>query len=218
MNQRFSNEQFKRMPLVGILRGYPDAKVNGILNAARQAGLTTMEITMNTEGAAEMIERAVGRHGEEMNIGAGTVCNVSDLEMALGAGAQFIVTPILDEQIIQECRDRDIPVFAGAFTPTEIYRAWSIGASMVKVFPSEFLGPAYIKSVLAPLNQVRVMPTGGVSLENMETYWRAGASAFGMGSQLLHKEYIAAEDWHALAAHFRQFCERYRQLAAGSIG
>ena len=202
------------MPLAGILRGYDPPKVDGILRAAHQAGLTTMEITMNTEGAPAMIERAVRQHGTEMNIGAGTVCNVSDLEIALGAGAQFIVTPILDEQIIQECRDRDIPVFAGAFTPTEIYRAWTLGASLVKVFPSEFLGPDYIKSVLAPLNQVQVMPTGGVSLANMTAYWQAGARAFGMGSQLLNKGLIAAEDWNGLAAHFRQFCEHYRSLAS----
>lgn len=213
MNQAFSNELFKRMPLVGILRGYSEVSVDGILGAAQQAGLTTMEITMNTDGAAGMIERAVQAYGVTMNIGAGTVCNVSDLEMALGAGAQFVVTPVLDEQIIAECRDRDIPVFAGAFTPTEIYRAWAIGASMVKVFPSEFLGPAYIKSVLAPLNQVQVMPTGGVSLDNMVDYWQAGARAFGMGSKLLHKEYIAAGDWSGLAAHFRRFCERYRAIA-----
>jgi 2-dehydro-3-deoxyphosphogluconate aldolase/(4S)-4-hydroxy-2-oxoglutarate aldolase len=214
MDNLFSNELFKKMPLVGILRGYDPPKVDGILRAAYQAGLTTMEITMNSEGAPAMIERAVRRHGSEMNIGAGTVCNVSDLEIALGAGAQFIVTPILDEQIIQECRERDIPVFAGAFTPTEIYRAWAIGASLVKVFPSEFLGPDYIKSVLAPLNQVQVMPTGGVSLENMTAYWQAGARAFGMGSQLLNKALIATEDWNGLAAHLRQFCDHYRSLAS----
>lgn len=199
--------------MVGILRGYNAIQVKGILGAARQAGLTTMEITMNTEGAPAMIERAINQYGGEMNIGAGTVCNVSDLEIALNAGAQFIVTPVLDEQLILECRERDIPVFAGAFTPTEIYRAWSLGASLVKVFPSEFLGPTYLKSVLAPLSQVEVMPTGGVSLDNMAAYWQAGARAFGMGSQLLNKSLIGAEDWDGLAAHFWQFCEHYRALS-----
>lgn len=212
MEYRFSRELFFQMPLVGIIRGLSKSKIEGILKSAYQAGLTTMEITMNTEGAPAIIRKAVEQYQGKMNIGAGTVCNVSDLEIALTAGAQFIVTPILDEQVIRQCQEREIPVFCGAFTPSEIYRAWSLGADMVKVFPSEFLGPVYIKSVLAPLNEVRVMPTGGVSIDNMEAYWKVGARAFGMGSKLLHKKLIEAEDWAGLQAHFRQFCDHFRSI------
>src|SRR5690606_18081736 len=104
---------------------------------------------------------------------------------ALDAGAQFVVTPITDEEVISACVERDIPIFPGAYTPTEIYKAWSLGASMVKVFPASKLGPDYIKEVLAPLQQIHLMPTGGVGLENMEAFYKAGAKGFGIGSQLI---------------------------------
>ena len=213
MRDRFSFPLFHKMPLIGILRGYSGDQVHNILQAGYQAGLTTFEITMNTEGVTKMIAAAARRYAGKMNIGAGTVCTPEDLEMALTAGAQFIVTPILDEEVIGLCKARSIPIFCGALTPTEIYRAWSLGADMVKLFPAELHGPAYLKSVLAPLNRISIVPTGGVGLHNMKEYWDYGAKGFGMGSQLLDKELIRQENWAGLENHFGRLCAHFHKMS-----
>jgi 2-dehydro-3-deoxyphosphogluconate aldolase/(4S)-4-hydroxy-2-oxoglutarate aldolase len=212
MNQEFSQERFDQMPLIGILRGFPSSKMNKMSELYAQAGLTTMEITMNTEGATETIASLVQALGDRLNIGAGTVCNLKELDQALGAGAQFIVSPIVDEDVIKKCVDLDIPVFPGAYTPTEIYRSWALGATMVKVFPASKLGPDYIKEVLAPLNQIQLLPTGGISLGNMEAFIKAGAKGFGIGSALVPKQLVEKEEWEALSRHFNQFVTRYKSF------
>jgi 2-dehydro-3-deoxyphosphogluconate aldolase/(4S)-4-hydroxy-2-oxoglutarate aldolase len=206
----FSWERFAQMPVVGIVRGLPMAVVQKLLPVYAEAGLTNIEITMNTEGAAEMIRYAVERHGEQLNVGAGTVCTLPDLAEALEAGAQYIVTPVVEEQVIAACVQQQVPVFPGALTPTEIFRAWKLGAAMVKVFPATSFGPEYIKDVKAPLNNVKLLPTGGVSLENLTAFLRAGADGVGMGSQLLDKKLIQQQDWEGLRAHFAEFVQKVR--------
>ena len=210
MNQTFSKERFEQMPLIGILRGFSSSKMNKMGELYAQAGLTTLEITMNTEGATDTIASLVQALGDKLNIGAGTVCNLKELDQALGAGAQFIVSPIVDEDVIKKCVHLDIPVFPGAYTPTEIYRSWALGATMVKVFPAGKLGPEYIKEVLAPLNQIQLLPTGGISLDNMEAFIKAGAKGFGIGSALVPKQLVEKEEWEALSVHFNQFVTRYK--------
>ena len=212
MNQPFSKERFDKMPLIGILRGFPSEKMNKMGELYAQAGLTTLEITMNTEGATDTIASLVQALGDKLNIGAGTVCNMKELDQALGAGAQFIVSPIIDEDVIQRCVELDVPVFPGAYTPTEIYRCWALGATMVKVFPAGKLGPDYIKEVLAPLNQIQLLPTGGISLDNMEAFIKAGAKGFGIGSALVPKQLVENEEWEALSQHFNQFVTRYKSF------
>ena len=211
---QFSFPLFKKMPLVGILRGYRPEQVQNILKAGFRAGLTTFEITMNTEGATQMIGQAAMDYAGKMNIGAGTVCTEADLEAALSAGAQFIVTPILNELVVETCKAKAVAVFCGALTPTEIHRAWSLGVDMVKLFPAELHGPAYLKSVLAPLDQIAIMPTGGVGPDNMKVYWQYGAKAFGMGSKLLDKELIRREDWIGLEQHFAGLCTYFHNEVA----
>lgn len=210
MNQPFSRERFDQMPLIGILRGFPSEKMNKMGELYAEAGLTTLEITMNTAGATDTIASLVQAFGTKLNIGAGTVCNMADLHRALEAGAQFIVAPIVDEDVIKNCVSLGIPVFPGAYTPTEIYRCWSLGATMVKVFPASKLGPEYIKEVLAPLNQIQLLPTGGISLDNMEAFIRAGAKGFGIGSALVPKQLVENEEWEALSRHFKEFVSRYK--------
>jgi len=202
MSASFSIELFKQLPIVGILRGLPDAKLPPVVAAVRDGGLTNLEITMNTPGAADQIRAACAIAGPALNIGAGTVTDLGLLDEALAAGASFIVTPTLSAQVIERCVELKVPVFPGAFTPTEIARAWDLGATMVKVFPAEVLGPAYIRSVKAPLPHVRLMPTGGVDLSTLPAYVKAGADAFGVGSPLFRAERIAAEDWESV----RQQC------------
>ena len=196
---------FYSVPLVGIIRGHSFGEVKQILPVYVSSGLTTIEITMNTASAPEIIRFAIDNYRGQLNVGAGTVCNESDLEKALSAGAQFIVTPIINEAVIKSCVKRDIPIFPGAFTPTEIYRAWELGASMVKVFPATSLGAGYIKDVKAPLNQIRLMPTGGITKENIGEFMKAGADGLGVGSQLFDKELIKENDWKGLEEHFGGF-------------
>ncbi|WP_452228491.1 MULTISPECIES: bifunctional 4-hydroxy-2-oxoglutarate aldolase/2-dehydro-3-deoxy-phosphogluconate aldolase [unclassified Lacinutrix] len=200
-NTSFSWELYYKAPIVGIVRSLPSETVKKIAEAYLEAGLHTIEITMNTEGAAEII-RDLRTSFPNLNVGAGTVCNMGDLTKALDAGSQFIVTPIIDEEVIKTCVAKNVPVFPGAYTPSEIYKAWTLGASAVKIFPATQLGPQYIKDVLAPLNTIKLLPTGGVSKENIKAFFDAGAVGVGMGSSLLNKKCIQEEDFDGLKKYF----------------
>lgn len=204
----FSWELFNKAPLVGIIRNVSPDDLKRILPIYREAGLTTVEITMNTPGATDMIRYALENEHYGLNIGAGTVCTKEDLELALEAGAQFIVTPVISKKVIKSCVKKGIPVFPGAFTPTEIYNAWSLGASMVKIYPATSLGPEYIKDLKAPMNQLKLLPTGGVGLENMAAFLKTGANGLGIGGQLFDKELIKNKNWDGLKAHFLQFVQK----------
>ncbi len=204
----FSWELFNKAPLVGIIRNISPEDVKRILPIYREAGLTTVEITMNTPGATDMIRYAIENEHYGLNIGAGTVCTKDDLDAALEAGAQFIVTPVLSKKVVKYCVKKGIPVFPGAYTPTEIFHAWSLGASMVKIYPATALGPGYIKDLKAPMNQLKLLPTGGVSLENMDAFLKAGANGLGIGGQLFDKKLIQDKNWDGLKAHFLQFAQK----------
>ena len=167
-NSGFSWELFDEAPVVGIVRGIPLEKVLKIAEVYVESGLTTIEITMNTEGATEIIT-ALRKRFPQLNVGAGTVCSLLDLTNAVNAGAQFIVTPIIDAEVIKKSVELNIPIFPGAYTPTEIYNAWKLGASAVKIFPATQLGTQYIKDIAAPLNKIKLLPTGGVSVSNINS-------------------------------------------------
>lgn len=209
----FSQELFKKAPIVGIIRNVSLEDVKQILPVYRQAGLTTIEITMNTPGAQEIIRYAIEQESEGLNIGAGTVCTKEDLENALEAGAQFIVTPIINKKIIKSCVKKGVPIFPGGYTPTELYNAWTWGATMVKIYPATSLGPEYIKDLKAPLNHLKVLPTGGVSLENMDQFLKAGADGLGIGSQLFDKQMIQNKDWAGLKTYFGKFVEKLKSAS-----
>jgi 2-dehydro-3-deoxyphosphogluconate aldolase/(4S)-4-hydroxy-2-oxoglutarate aldolase len=200
----FSEERFNKVPIVGIMRNMPRQHTEAVVNCYVAAGFTTLEITMNSEGAVETIEWLVKNYGDRLNIGAGTVCDLKDLEKALVAGAGFIVTPILNEEVIKACVEKNIPIFPGAFTPTEIYKAWRLGASMVKVFPASKLGPEFIKELLAPLNYLKLLPTGGINLQNFREYFKAGARGVGIGSGLFPAELINNGRWEDLKQLYEQ--------------
>ncbi|TLV02940.1 bifunctional 4-hydroxy-2-oxoglutarate aldolase/2-dehydro-3-deoxy-phosphogluconate aldolase [Dyadobacter luticola] len=205
---KFSEALFAKAPLVGIIRNVALEDLKQILPIFREVGLTTVEITMNTAGATEMIRYAIENEGEGLNIGAGTVCTKDDLDAALEAGAQFIVTPVISKKVIKSCVKKNIPIFPGAFTPTEIYNAWTLGATMVKIYPATSLGPEYIKDLKAPMNQLKLLPTGGVSLENMSAFLKAGANGLGIGGQLFDKKLIQEKNWDELRSHFQQFVQK----------
>ena len=204
----FSWALFQKSPIVGIVRNISLDDLKQILPIYKEAGLMTIEITMNTPGADEMIRYAVENESENLNIGAGTVCTKEDLELALDAGAKFIVTPIISKKVIKSCVKKGIPIFPGAFTPTEIYNAWSLGATMVKIYPATSLGPEYIKDLKAPMNQLKLLPTGGVGLDNMSAFLKAGANGLGIGGQLFDKKLIQDKNWQGLSDHFKQFVQK----------
>ena len=207
-NQEFSWNGFSKVPIVGIIRNLCFDTIEKILPIYLSAGLTTIEITMNTQAAEEIIRFAADKYKGQLNVGAGTVCNTDELDMAIRAGSQFIVTPILDPDVVRTCVSKNIPVFPGAYTPTEIYQAWKLGASMVKVYPATSLGPEYIKDVKAPLNKIKLMPTGGINLDNIQTFIKAGADGLGIGSQLFDKTLIKDENWKGLELHFKQYVSK----------
>ncbi len=214
MNKSFSFDLFNRMPIVGIMRNIPSQYIHTIAEKYYSAGLTCLEITMNSPDAEKSIALLAELYPGKLNIGAGTVCSMNDLEKALAANARFIVTPIINEEVIKTCVSENIPIFPGAYTPSEIYRAWSLGAPMIKLFPAGDLKPTYIKEVLAPLSDVHLMPTGGINLDNFTNYLELGARGVGVGSQLFPKAAIEAEDWDALGTVYTQFVNKYRAFVA----
>jgi 2-dehydro-3-deoxyphosphogluconate aldolase/(4S)-4-hydroxy-2-oxoglutarate aldolase len=202
---RYHEELFIKMPVIDIIRNIPLETMKEIVPLFIKAGLTTIEVTMNSTKASETISY-ISKNHPNLNVGAGTVCDMNDLQKAFDAGATFIVTPIVHQEVIVACSQRDIPIFSGAYTPTEIYMASKLGASMVKVFPATQIGPAYIKDVLAPLNNLKLVPTGGVSIDNIASFFKAGAAAVGMGSSLFDKKLIAKKDFEGLLNHFKKIC------------
>lgn len=201
----FNWDYFNKIPVVGIFRNIPIDDITQILPLCISSGLRTLEITMNTKGAGDIIKYAIENFGTELNIGAGTVCNRSDLEEALSYGVSFIVTPNLDEEVVSECVKRGVPIFPGAFTPTEIYSAWKLGASMVKVFPADNLGTRYISNIRAPFGDIKLLPTGGIDISNVKDYLKAGANGVGVSSGLFDRNIIKHKNWKVLETHLKDF-------------
>ncbi|MFT7036112.1 MAG: 2-dehydro-3-deoxyphosphogluconate aldolase/(4S)-4-hydroxy-2-oxoglutarate aldolase [Cyclobacteriaceae bacterium] len=207
MGIKFEQDYFDKMPVVGIMRYFSNEQIEAIVPLYKRAGLTTLEVTMNSENAEEVISQLT-KDNPDMNIGAGTVCNTTDLERALGAGASFVVTPVMDLDVMKICQEANVPIFPGAYTPLEIYNAWKAGASAVKIFPATQLGPTYVKDVLAPLSDVKLLPTGGVSINNIQDFFIAGAVGVGMGSSLFDKAMIKEQNYEGLFSHFELICEK----------
>ena len=191
--------------LVAVIRLDSGEKLPGIISALRQGGINALEITMTTPGALEIIKNFAAQTGKDFLIGAGSVLDAETARLAILNGAQFIVGPIFNPEVVRMCHRYDRPAIPGAFTPTEILTAWEQGADLVKVFPTTALGPSYIKDILGPLPQVKLLPTGGVTLENAAEFIRSGACCLGVGTALLNKKMIAADDWQALAKHAEAF-------------
>lgn len=212
MSELFSKERFETMPIVGILRGFSMDQTLEMASISVETGLKNLEITMNTDGVEDQIKACLDAHGSDLNIGAGTVCHPEDLERALNAGAQFIVTPNVNEEVIQICVKKMLPVFVGAFTPTEIERAYRAGATMVKIFPAETLGPAYLKAVRGPFDKIPLMPTGGVTPETMQAWKDAGAQAYGVGGKLYNAKLAQRGDWDGIRKLAESFVQAVEQL------
>lgn len=169
--------------IVAILRGMPPAEITNIASALYDGGIRLLEITLNSEDALPAIEQLNHEFKNKMLIGAGTVIDKKDAKNAIAAGAAFLISPSLDTQVIKAAKDAGIISIPGAFTPTEIVAAHKNGADIIKIFPC--LNADYVKNILAPLNFIKVMPTGGIDASNIQTFAKTGAVAFGIGSALV---------------------------------
>jgi 2-dehydro-3-deoxyphosphogluconate aldolase/(4S)-4-hydroxy-2-oxoglutarate aldolase len=190
--------------VVAVVRLDSGDQLIKVAEALKAGGVTTIEFTVPTPGALDMIKQASAYFGDEVIMGAGTVLDAETARAAILSGAQFIVTPALNVKTIQLCRRYGKPIIPGALTPTEILTAWEAGADMVKLFPADSMGPAYLKAVLAPLPQVRLAPTGGISADNAAEYLKAGATALGVGGKLVDKQAVARGDFAALTAEAKR--------------
>ena len=193
--------------LVAIIRADSPAGLVDACRAMADGGVTACEITMTTPNALEAIALARQTFGDKMLVGVGSVTDPMICGKAIDAGAQFVVSPVLVPAVLAAAHARQTPVMPGALTPTEIFTATQLGADVVKVFPANHFGPTYFKDVLAPMPYLKLMPTGGVRVDNVGEWFAAGAVALGVGSSLVKKEFLKAKDWASLTKLSRQFID-----------
>lgn len=184
---------------VVILRRLEPQIAVSVSQSIVEGGMGVVELTFDSDGAAESISQLRNQMGDDAVVGAGTVLTVEDVRAAASAGAQFIVAPNTNPDVVRAAAEVGLPIAPGAFSPSEIVSAVHSGAQMVKVFPARALGPKYFTDVLAPLRGHKLMPTGGVSTDNAGEYIRAGAFAVGVGSALMRQEHIDNADWSAIS-------------------
>ena len=177
-------EQILEHKIVAILRGCNPENIVEISQALYEGGIRLLEITLNSPGALDVIQQVAARFGDRMVIGAGTVLTVEEVKAAVTVGARFVLSPSLDVEVIRCTRGLGAVSVPGAFTATEILTAYRAGANIVKVFPAS-VGPAYFRDIRGPLPQIPLMSTGGVNLDNIREFQKAGAVAFGVGSALV---------------------------------
>lgn len=195
--------QFKKLPVMGILRGAREEMIEPLAECVVSSGLKTIEITMNTPGAPELIQQMSGFSKGRLVLGAGTVLTTDVLHSALDAGATFIVLPTLVDDVVDYCVKKSIPVFPGALTPKEIYNAWSAGATMVKVFPAKYFGAGYFKEIKGPFNDIELLACGGVTADNIKSFFSCGASAVAFGASIFKPEWLEAGEFDRIKESIR---------------
>ncbi|WP_077624534.1 bifunctional 4-hydroxy-2-oxoglutarate aldolase/2-dehydro-3-deoxy-phosphogluconate aldolase [Sediminibacillus massiliensis] len=200
MNQSPVLDKLLSSGITAVIRKIEPNKVKPLVQAFIDGGVSGIEITMDSDNPADLIHELKEIHGTKAAIGAGTVLNKEQAAEAINAGADFIFAPILDKETIEYTKKQGKLAIPGVFTPTEAYQAYLWGADMVKIFPASVVGPQFIKDVNGPLSQVPKMPTGGVNLENVESFIKAGAVAAGIGGSLVNKQLIQEEKWEELRA------------------
>lgn len=196
--------------VVAVIRLQDSSKLRAVIDALAAGGVKALEVTMTVPRAIELIGEIAPTLPPDFVIGAGTVVDPDTAHAAILAGARFIVGPVLRPAVIDVCHRYDVAVMPGCFSPTEILTAWEAGADVVKVFPATALGPSYFKDIRGPLPQLKLMPTGGVSLENAGDWIRAGAVAIGVGTALVDAKMVAAGDFAAISDRAARFVEAVR--------
>jgi 2-dehydro-3-deoxyphosphogluconate aldolase/(4S)-4-hydroxy-2-oxoglutarate aldolase len=201
--------------IVGILRGVPADRTHRVVDALVAGGVTTLEVTADTPGAIDTVDHLTDSFDrEDALIGVGTVLDSETASAALRAGANFVVTPSFDRDVVETCNRHGVAVAPGVATPTEAVEASAAGADLLKLFPAGALGPDYVDAIGGPLGQLPLLPTGGVSLENVGEFVSAGASGVGVGSSLVDSDAVGREDYAELtdrAERFREAIEAARE-------
>jgi 2-dehydro-3-deoxyphosphogluconate aldolase/(4S)-4-hydroxy-2-oxoglutarate aldolase len=208
MNKTDVLQRIRDTGLIPVVRAESADQAMRAVEAIKAGGVGVLEVTMTVPGAIGVIEQLAKAYGDEALIGAGTVLDPETARACIQAGAQFIVSPALNEETIAFCRDQDVTVFPGALTPTEVVRAWNAGADAVKVFPAGAVGGAsYLKALKAPLPQIELVPTGGVSLKTAADFIKAGAMALGVGADLVDTKALREGNAELITERARQFLE-----------
>ena len=201
--------------IVAVIRAEsPDLLVD-VAEALLAGGVEVMEVTFTVPRAARVIETVADKLGSRILLGAGTVLDPETARVAFLAGAEFVVSPAVNVEVIQMCRRYSKLCMPGAFSPTEVIAAWQAGADIVKVFPSDLVGPKYLKLLHGPLPHIRLMPTGGVNLDTAAEFLAAGACALGVGSSLVDQKALAAGDLKKIESLAKQFVAKVAEHRAG---
>ena len=190
--------------VVAVIRMREAEKLRAVVDALGEGGVRALEVTMTVPGAIDLIGKLAPTLPGGFVLGAGTILDAETARLAILAGAKFVVGPVFRPEVLATCHRYDIAAMPGCFTPTEILSAWEAGADVVKVFPATALGPGFIKDVRGPLPQVKLMPTGGVSLDNAGEWIASGAVAVGVGTALLDAAAIAAGDYAVITANAKR--------------
>ena len=211
-------QTIKDIGVIPVVRAANEEEAIRVVEAIKAGGLPILEITMTVPRAVQVIRNLSARYGNEAIVGAGTVLDPESARACILAGAQFIVSPALNLETIACCRELDVAVIPGALTPTEIVLAWSAGADLVKVFPAGAMGGAsYIKALKAPLPQIELVPTGGVTLANAAGFIEAGAAALGVGTDLVDIRAIRSGQPEKITNAARAFIEAVRKARMRSV-
>jgi 2-dehydro-3-deoxyphosphogluconate aldolase/(4S)-4-hydroxy-2-oxoglutarate aldolase len=208
-------KRIEEVGIVPVVRASSSEEAVAVADVIREGGIPILEITMTVPGAIAVIAELNKRYRDEVLVGAGTVLDPETARSCIAAGAQFIVSPALNIQTIELCKLQRIAVFPGALTPTEVVTAWDAGADAVKVFPCSAMGGAsYLRSLKAPLPEVKLVPTGGVSLTTAKDFITAGAWAIGVGSDLVNTKAIKSGDRASVVAAARSYVAAVREARA----
>lgn len=205
-------ERIKDERLIAVVRLRDAGSVSRVVDALCDGGVSIIEITTSVPGAVGIVRTLAGVAGREFLLGAGTVLSARSAREMMEAGAEFVVSPALIEEVVETANEAGVAVFPGAFTPTEILKAHDTGADAVKVFPASFLGPPFVKAIAGPLPHIPLIPTGGVDLDNIAEYFRAGAFAVGVGGELVDARAVERGDWERVRATAARYVEAARRI------
>jgi 2-dehydro-3-deoxyphosphogluconate aldolase/(4S)-4-hydroxy-2-oxoglutarate aldolase len=196
--------------VIAIMRAQSSNQLIAAADAIKKGGVKAIEVTMTTPGALEVIKEAKTRYGSDVIFGAGSVLDAETGRAAILAGADFVVSPTLNLELVKLCNRYSIPTSPGCYTPTEIITGWEAGADFIKIFPASFGGPSLIKALLAPLPQVRLIPVGGVNLDTASDFIAKGAAALGVGSSLVNQKLLDAGDLDELTRRATAYIEQVK--------
>jgi 2-dehydro-3-deoxyphosphogluconate aldolase/(4S)-4-hydroxy-2-oxoglutarate aldolase len=208
----FDLSNFQKEPVMGIVRGVAEENLSEVMSTVISAGLRFVEVTLNTPNALHLIQKASNTFSNQICIGAGTVVTLAEAQLAVNAGAKFIVSPTLNIEVADFCRQESLAYFPGALTPTEIEKAWNAGATMVKVFPASHVGAEYFRVIKGPFEKIRLMAVGGVAVKNISDYLSSGADAVALGGSILSPSRMSNKEFSLIKKEIEVFLLAVRKF------